>query len=124
MAPQTPSVPTVTRSVNAPTLFLAAGDERYAYRRFGSGAGLPLLCLQHFSGTRSLEGGIPAPSGVPATPNVSVPFPAYVRDDQPSPVLMVAGEFDEEYLGVGQAIHGEADSVGSKRGTSAAGAAS
>ena len=23
----------------------------YAYRRFGNGAGLPLLCLQHFTGT-------------------------------------------------------------------------
>lgn len=38
-------------SVTAPTLFLEAGKERYAHRRFGAGAGLPLLCLQHFTGT-------------------------------------------------------------------------
>ena len=39
-------------SVTAPTQFLALkGDARYAYRRFGSGAGLPLLLLQHFTGT-------------------------------------------------------------------------
>ncbi|MGC1304853.1 MAG: alpha/beta hydrolase [Caulobacteraceae bacterium] len=40
-----------TSNITAPTLFLEAGGERYAYRRFGSGAGLPLLCLQHFTGT-------------------------------------------------------------------------
>ena len=34
------------------TQFLEAkGGERYAYRRFGSGPGLPLLLLQHFTGT-------------------------------------------------------------------------
>jgi pimeloyl-ACP methyl ester carboxylesterase len=38
-------------AVTAPTRFLQAGSERYAYRRFGSGPGLPLLCLQHFTGT-------------------------------------------------------------------------
>src|SRR5882724_10889887 len=39
-------------SINAPTQFLevkALG--RYAYRRFGKGPGLPLLLLQHFTGT-------------------------------------------------------------------------
>ena len=35
--------------VTAPTRFIQAGNERYAYRRFGSGSKLPLLCLQHFS---------------------------------------------------------------------------
>jgi len=36
----------------APTLFLdVKGGGRYAYRRFGSGPGLPLLLLQHFTGT-------------------------------------------------------------------------
>ena len=35
----------------APTKFLQAGSETYAYRRFGSGSGLPLLFLQHFTGT-------------------------------------------------------------------------
>ncbi len=37
--------------ITAPTQFIEAGSERYAYRRFGSGSGLPLLCLQHFTGT-------------------------------------------------------------------------
>ncbi len=35
----------------APTLFLQAGSETYAYRRLGDGIGRPLLCLQHFTGT-------------------------------------------------------------------------
>ncbi len=38
-------------TVTAATRFLEAGGETYAYRRFGSGRGLPLLCLQHFTGT-------------------------------------------------------------------------
>jgi len=35
----------------APTQFLEAKNERYAYPRFGIGPGLPLLFLQHFTGT-------------------------------------------------------------------------
>src|SRR6476620_8879901 len=38
-------------NTTAPTQFLQASNETYAYRRFGSGPGLPLLCLQHFTGT-------------------------------------------------------------------------
>jgi pimeloyl-ACP methyl ester carboxylesterase len=38
-------------NIIAPTRFLDGGKERYAYRRFGAGSGLPLLCLQHFTGT-------------------------------------------------------------------------
>jgi pimeloyl-ACP methyl ester carboxylesterase len=38
-------------NIIAPTRFLDGGKERYAYRRFGAGPGLPLLCLQHFTGT-------------------------------------------------------------------------
>jgi pimeloyl-ACP methyl ester carboxylesterase len=38
-------------AATAPTQFLQAGNETYAYRRFGSGPGLPLLFLQHFTGT-------------------------------------------------------------------------
>jgi pimeloyl-ACP methyl ester carboxylesterase len=39
-------------SGTAPTQFLEVkGGARYAYRRFGSGDGLPLLLLQHFTGT-------------------------------------------------------------------------
>src|SRR5882757_10905888 len=35
----------------APTQFLEANGLRYAYRRFGSNYGRPLLFLQHFTGT-------------------------------------------------------------------------
>jgi pimeloyl-ACP methyl ester carboxylesterase len=38
-------------NVSAPTRFLEAGGQRYAYRRFGQGSGPPLLLLQHFTGT-------------------------------------------------------------------------
>jgi pimeloyl-ACP methyl ester carboxylesterase len=38
-------------NVTAPTRFVEVGQQRYAYRRFGDGAGHPLLCLQHFTGT-------------------------------------------------------------------------
>ena len=41
----------IASNIAAPTRFLNAGRERYAYRRFGAGPGLPLLCLQHFTGT-------------------------------------------------------------------------
>jgi pimeloyl-ACP methyl ester carboxylesterase len=37
--------------VNAPTQFVQAGDNRYAYRRFGTASEYPLLFLQHFTGT-------------------------------------------------------------------------
>jgi len=38
-------------NTSAPTQFLEAKNEKYAYRRFGEGPGLPLLFLQHFTGT-------------------------------------------------------------------------
>jgi len=38
-------------NVKAATRFVKVGQQRYAYRRFGDGSGLPLLCLQHFTGT-------------------------------------------------------------------------
>jgi pimeloyl-ACP methyl ester carboxylesterase len=38
-------------NVTAPTRFIETRLETYAYRRFGHGPGLPLLCLQHFTGT-------------------------------------------------------------------------
>jgi pimeloyl-ACP methyl ester carboxylesterase len=38
-------------NISAPTQFIEAGGEKYAYRRFGSGSMPPLLCLQHFTGT-------------------------------------------------------------------------
>jgi pimeloyl-ACP methyl ester carboxylesterase len=46
------SQPMKTESnVTAPTQFLQVNNETYAYRRFGNGSGLPLLFLQHFTGT-------------------------------------------------------------------------
>ena len=38
-------------NTTAPTQFIETELEKYAYRRFGKGNGLPLLCLQHFTGT-------------------------------------------------------------------------
>src|SRR6059036_1092987 len=35
----------------AATQILQVSGHSYAYRRFGNGSGLPLLCLQHFTGT-------------------------------------------------------------------------
>jgi pimeloyl-ACP methyl ester carboxylesterase len=38
-------------NVTAPTAYARANGETYAYRRFGNKSSLPLLCLQHFTGT-------------------------------------------------------------------------
>ena len=38
-------------NITAPTKFLEVRNEKYAYRRFGGGPALPLLLLQHFTGT-------------------------------------------------------------------------
>jgi pimeloyl-ACP methyl ester carboxylesterase len=38
-------------NTTARTQFLQTNGETYAFRRFGSGSGLPLLFLQHFTGT-------------------------------------------------------------------------
>jgi pimeloyl-ACP methyl ester carboxylesterase len=44
--------PTKTASnTTAPTQFLEVNGHSYAYRRFGDGAGIPLLLLQHFTGS-------------------------------------------------------------------------
>jgi pimeloyl-ACP methyl ester carboxylesterase len=44
---------TIDSTTSAPTRFLDVADVRYAYRRFGGhgASALPLLCLQHFTGT-------------------------------------------------------------------------
>jgi pimeloyl-ACP methyl ester carboxylesterase len=41
----------IESNINAPTQFVQAGDNRYAYRRFGAASEHPLLFLQHFTGT-------------------------------------------------------------------------
>src|SRR6266581_3872115 len=47
-----PMSSTATASnTTAPTQILQVSGHSYAYRRFGNGSGLPLLCLQHFTGT-------------------------------------------------------------------------
>jgi len=38
-------------AATAPTQFIKTPLETYAFRRFGGGAALPLVCLQHFTGT-------------------------------------------------------------------------
>src|SRR3989440_11029799 len=38
-------------NISSPTQFLETKKEKYAYRRFGEGPGLPMLFLQHFTGT-------------------------------------------------------------------------
>jgi pimeloyl-ACP methyl ester carboxylesterase len=60
-----PSNTMMPSSSTAPTRFLEVGDQRYAYRRLGEGIGLPLLCLQHFTGT--LDNWDPAVSDALAT---------------------------------------------------------
>ena len=37
-------------NITAPTQFIETKLEKYAYRRFGKGTSLPLLCLQHLPG--------------------------------------------------------------------------
>ena len=45
------SVTKTGSNTTTPTQFLETNGLRYAYRRFGNGSRLPLLCLQHFTGT-------------------------------------------------------------------------
>jgi pimeloyl-ACP methyl ester carboxylesterase len=52
---------TDSSAITAPTRFIETQLEQYAYRRFGSGAVPPLVCLQHFTGT--LDNWDPAVTG-------------------------------------------------------------
>lgn len=38
-------------NTSAPTKFVTVGENKYAYRQFGVGPGLPLVFFQHFTGT-------------------------------------------------------------------------
>src|SRR5712671_222287 len=38
-------------NITAPTQFIQTKLEKYAYRQLGTGNGVPLVCLQHFTGT-------------------------------------------------------------------------
>ena len=42
---------TDSSNITAPTQFVRVQNETYAYRRFGGGAPVPLVLLQHFTGT-------------------------------------------------------------------------
>jgi pimeloyl-ACP methyl ester carboxylesterase len=42
---------TTASNTTAPTQLLQVNGQSYAYRRFGNRLGVPLLCLQHFTGT-------------------------------------------------------------------------
>jgi hypothetical protein len=61
------SITTTASNTTAPTQFLRAGNHTYAYRRFGSGPGRPLVCLQHFTGT--LDNWDPAVTSPGSAPN-------------------------------------------------------
>jgi pimeloyl-ACP methyl ester carboxylesterase len=51
MKKETIAMSDTSNTTTAPTQFIQTKLEKYAYRRFGKGPGLPLLCLQHFTGT-------------------------------------------------------------------------
>jgi pimeloyl-ACP methyl ester carboxylesterase len=49
--PSNGQYPVTARHHTAVTQFIDAGGTRYAYRQFGQAEGIPLLLLQHFTGT-------------------------------------------------------------------------
>jgi hypothetical protein len=53
---------------------------------------------------------IPAPPGVPATPDIAVPRTAFIRGDLREPVLFLNTETDVTFLGAGFSVHGQPDS--------------
>lgn len=53
---------------------------------------------------------IPAPPGVPATPDIAVPPTAFIRGDLPQPVLFFNTETDITVLGAGFSVHNQPDS--------------
>jgi hypothetical protein len=53
---------------------------------------------------------VPAPPGVPATPDITVPPTAFVRGDLRQPVLFFNTETDVSVLGAGFSVHNQPDS--------------
>src|SRR5271154_4596038 len=51
MKPQRNPMHIEASNITAPTQFIKTKLETYAYRHLGAGNGVPLLCLQHFTGT-------------------------------------------------------------------------
>jgi hypothetical protein len=73
----------------------------------GSGAQLS----QSLAGVGVLGGAsAPAPPGIPATPDITVPATAFIRDDLHQPVLFFNTETDVEVLGAGFSVHNQPDS--------------
>ena len=92
------------------TYYNAVQPQAHVYQGFlihstGSGSAL----------SQSFAGGIgsvviPAPPGVPATPDIAVPPTAFIRGDLPQPVLFFNTETDITVLGAGFSVHNQPDS--------------
>ncbi len=53
---------------------------------------------------------VPAPPGIPATPDITVPRTAFIRTDLREPVLLFNTETDVSVLGAGFSVHNQPDS--------------
>jgi hypothetical protein len=105
---------------------LAAGESQSAFRLFTYYNAIQPLAqlfqgfLIHSTGSgsalsQSFAGGqgpvrIPAPPGVPATPDIAVPPTAFIRGDLHQPVLFLNSETDITFLGAGFSVHNQPDS--------------
>jgi hypothetical protein len=107
---------------------LAAGESQSAFRMFTYYNAIQPVAkiyqgfLIHSTGfgaalSQSYAGGgvlgsaeIPAPPGVPATPNIAVPATAFIRTDLSQPVLFFNTETDITVLGAGFSVHNQPDS--------------
>ncbi len=107
---------------------LAEGESQSAFRVFTYYNAIQPLAkvyqgfLIHSTGfgaalSQSFAGGgilgssiIPAPPGVPATPDIAVPPTAFVRGDLAQPVLFFNTETDISLLGAGFSVHNQPDS--------------
>jgi hypothetical protein len=105
---------------------LAVGESQSAFRLFTYYNAIQPLAqlyqgfLIHSTGSgsalsQSFAGGqgpvsIPAPPGVPATPNIAVPPTAFIRGDLRQPVLFLNTETDITILGAGFSVHNQPDS--------------
>jgi alpha/beta hydrolase family protein len=101
---------------------LAEGESQSASRMFTYYNAIEPLArvyqgvLIHSTGSGSAlsqstaDASVPAPPGVPATPNISVPPTAFIRGDLPQPVLFFNTETDITVLGAGFSVHNQPDS--------------
>jgi hypothetical protein len=106
---------------------LAAGESQSALRMFTyynaiqpqarvyqgfliHSTGLGAALSQSFAGGGLGVAEIPAPAGVPATPDIEVPATAFIRSDLAQPVLFFNTETDITVLGAGFSVHNQPDS--------------